>query len=240
MSRKPGAIQIILGLYVSTLFCWLIRKEAFLLLLSCWVYLVSWYLGAQEARYLMPAMPLVFIYAGLVIDALYCKLFKQHMAGKIISSLVAIPGTFIGVVYLQQEFTKIAYSGIGDSPEVKERQMATNLTYDLINHANNYFSPAEPVYEFFMREGRWFYKGNLLGNQFGPFGYSRMIDQSVYDNGQPGISPIKLEQTLKSNYSAVGFIIPNPPYLPYDQAEFDRHFELLYRNKEGAIYKFRP
>ena len=237
--RYAGIAFTITLFYLSTVFYWLVRKEATLLFLCSWVYLILWYLGAQESRYLMPALPLIFIYTSMVVNALYTSLFKQHVAGKLVSLFFAIPGIFIGFVYLQQDFTKISYSGVGNSPKAKELQMENDPVYDLISHANIYFTETEPVYEFFMRNGRWFYKGNLIGNQFGPTGYWRMVDQSVYDNGQPGLSPNKLQQTLKTNYAAVGFIIPNPPYLPYDQAAFDHYFELLYRNQEGSIYRMR-
>jgi hypothetical protein len=110
--------------------------------------------------------------------------------------------------------------------------------YDLFSHANEVFSPEETIYEFFLRDGRWVFRGTVTGTQFGPNGYEHLV-MAAFDPQTGNIDPARLQQVLQARYHADGFIIPLAPYTPYNTENFDRFFDLKYRNSIGAVYRFR-
>jgi len=232
--NSQGAFIQLAMLYGTTLLCWKISKPINCLLVFCWCYLVIWFFGAQDPRYLMPITPLILIYCGAIINTLWTDIFSLKI-GKILSYMITPVALVAFSFFVQQEFIKIYYSDIGSSPERKDAVMRQNPTYDLMSHANEVFDKNATVYEFFMRDGRWFFKGHLVGNQFGPHGYFRIMVKSGYqETGK--LSAEKLEKTLKELYDADGFILPNGNY---NREEFDNYFDLKYRNDLGAVYAFK-
>jgi len=237
IASYQGPFLVIAILYTSTLFCWLLNRAINSLLIFCWIYLALWFIGAQDSRYLMPIMPLVFVYCGFVLDALFSSFFCTR-TGKVLSGLLLTTVLIATAMFSQQLFYRVFYCWAGEPADLYENAMRQNKVYDLISHANEIFGPHATVYEFAMGDGRWFFKGTLAGNQFGPHSYSHIIAASTYDNSAI-MSPVKLESVLKERYNAEGFLIAPPPYMPYDANEFNTYFDLKYQNDIGFVYKFR-
>jgi hypothetical protein len=223
-------------LYVSTALAWLSRSSMNMLLLFCWIYGVLWFFGAQDGRYLMPIMPLVFIYSGSLLNTLYSSLFNNTL-GKTFSFCLALAGLIALAAFSQQRFLWLGNLLTPTPSTAYDLMLRNNPEYDLISHANEIFGERDTAFEFYMRDIRWFFKGTMAGNHYGPHGYERII--GITSPTGRGISPDILEKTLRDRYSASGFLIPHPPNPIYDEAEFDAHFTLRYRNTKGSIYTFK-
>lgn len=251
LSQQHAAILITM-LYASTALCWLASRTANTLLLFAWVGLVSWMFGSQDPRHLLPIEALVCIHAGAVLDGALSRLAallpgKQAFprlwkyTGMLLSgSLVLLALAYAGW-YVREEFVRIYYSLLAPG-EAQETNMRNLPVYDLVQHANEVFGENDTVYEFMNRDGRWFFHSHVVGAPYGPHGYWHIIDRSTNADGV-GISPQRLEENLRHDYGASGFVIPNTTpdegSLPYNQADFDRWFELVYRNRESSVYRFR-
>lgn len=239
---------IICLLYFVTFFSWLAPRKINYLLLFSWIYVISWVYGSQDPRHIQPIIPLVCIHSGylikIFIDKLYLllKKYSEKISGILATCFSCFCITivfFYSGFYVQQLLPRIYYEPL-EKTEANEMYLRGNPTYDLMEQANIIFNPNDTVYEFFNRDGRWFFKGNLVGNQYGANGYARILEEAVNDNGLPGYSPKNLQRVLEKKYGAVGFIFPNPDYFSYySKDEFDKFFILEYSNKLGAIYRFR-
>lgn len=244
--NAQGAFLVIVLLYAGTLLQGFAMRGINMLLLFAWVQLLSWWLASQDPRHLMSVMPLVFIQTASVVDGLLdgCGRLWARMRGPVVlrhlgtlGSVVAVSGVLgYGAVMAWEEFVKVFYIQLspGDGQETMQRG---NPMYDLFYVANREFSDRDTVYEFAMRDGRWLFKGHLVGTQFGPHGYWHVIQKAAKPDTE-GISAQRLEEVLRRDYGAVGFLIPLEGF-PYDIAEFDARFRLVYRNAIGSIYRFR-
>lgn len=231
-----GAFLTISVLYGSTILSSLTSRAQNSLLLFSWIFLASWVFGTQDPRHLMSIMPLVFVHAGCVLMAVYSRIVPEKMSS-VVQIIFFIPTFSYFAIFVQQQFVRVFYTNVGESVQSTDSLMRQNDVYDIISHANEIFDEKSTVHEFYFRDVRLFFKGTLTGNQYGPHGYARLINESAKPQG--GISPEKLEANLKQRYSAEGFIIPNPPNAPYNQEEFDAYFDLAYRNGAGSIYLFK-
>lgn len=234
--RYQGAFLIISMLYASTLFGWLMNRAVNTLLLFSWIYLSSWVYGTLDPRHLLPIMPLVMVYCGFVIHALISK-FTHTWPARIVTASVLLASLYYFSLGIQQQITRVYYTGVGLPIHAKDHMMRQNPTYDLISHANELLGDNAIVHEIGFRDGRWFFKGTLTGNQFGPHGYERIMNLAARPEG--GVSAEKLQQLLKSRYNAQGVIVPHPPHMLFDENEFNAYFELMYRNVAGSVYRFK-
>ena len=233
---QQGADIFVSLLFLLTPFSLWLTRRFNLLLLSCWIYTASWFLGTQDPRHLEPVMPLLLVYAAGVFERLFGS-FEKFWYWRIISALPSLTLAILLFVFVEQQFMRVFGSTIRD-PALNEEAMRRLPSYDIMTHANEIFGPDKTVFEFYMREARWFFHGNLVGNQFGPHGYTRTMAAAADEKGQ--LDPEKLEKILRERYNASGFIIPGVDYTQnYDPAVFDRVFLLRYRGKGGAIYQFR-
>lgn len=230
-----GIHYILFALYISTLGYRLAGKTANLLLPFAWIYLIAWFMGAQDPRYLMPIMPLVAIHFSMMVNGLLERIRTPALAKIAATGIMLIVLASLSS-QLQSLLSRGLFSGAAMSPAQTEIFLRQNPAYDLVSHANHLLPAHATVYEFFMREIRWFATVNLVGNQFGPHSYYRTIDNTVNDGTSGGMSPVKLEARLKEMYNADAFIIPPPPYIIYNQQQFDEYFTVLYRNQGGTLY----
>ena len=253
-----GPFFAICALYGATALCWFAGRQTFILLLFSWIYLVSWVFGSQDPRHILPITPLIYVYAGSAINGLISAIgvvaskllfLRTERAKKIIAlsfSIFLCVGALMFAAHdARNKSVSVFNSGIAPRPGVdpKKRRSYT-LEIDIIERANDLFKPDEVIYEFAMRDARWFYHGTMVGAPFGPHGYWRIITAAGRQTQGGGIDPKKLEDILKSRYGAVGFIIPNAVddpnmSLPYKNSEFEAQFDLLYRNEAGSIYRFK-
>lgn len=222
--------------YAATVMSFLSRNRVRFLLLFIWIYTALWFLGAQDARYLMPIMPLVLVYTGAILNGLLSSALSTK-PGKIASGFLTLAAALMLAGFIQTVMTWALYSQTRLPAAEYELIMRNNPEYDLVSHANEIFDEKQTAFEFYMRDIRWFFKGTMAGNHYGPHGYQRVTELTLGQNGK--IDPAILEKTFRQRYSASGFLIPHPPYPPYDEAEFDAHFDLRYRNAKGSIYTFK-
>lgn len=238
-----GPAWVIAMLYATTLAAPLASRGLLLLLIFSWTYLVSWFFGSQDPRHLQPVIPLVFIFTGHIFQQIALKLFSRKtglfssQSYSRLSLIAMIPLLFWSAFLVQQQTVRQFYYEMAPS-KVREKMLRSNPVYELFSEANSFFSTEETIYEFFLRDGRWFFRGNVVGTQFGPHGYENMVRATVNDGGK-GVSPAKLQSILVSRYGASGVIVPSEKFMPYDPAEFDKYFELKFRNDLGSIYRFR-
>lgn len=232
-----GAAWPLTILYGSTVFAFLADKRLRLLPIFTWIYLISWFLGSQDARHLEPVIPLLLVYAGHVAEQLCRKLLPTKFWTVAASLALPIPVVF-SLLFLQQQLARVFFFELAPGP-LRERSLRNDSpVYDLFSHANEVFSPEETIYEFFLRDGRWVFRGTVTGTQFGPNGYEHLV-MAAFDPQTGNIDPARLQQVLQARYHADGFIIPLAPYTPYNTENFDRFFDLKYRNSIGAVYRFR-
>lgn len=243
--RFQDTYLVIWMLYASTLLSWLMPRRLNILLIFCWIYFVSWLLGSQDPRHLMPALPLVFVYAGAVVERLYsmivgifgsansrAPLFCRFAGVVIAVALVLLPLAY-GLQRAREKFL-LMHGRLLETGAAQEVALRKNPVTDLFYAANNIFGANDTVFELGLRNGRWFFKGHVVGNQFGPRGYLRVI-MSVSDPGR-GMVPERFEKLLRDDYGAQGFIIANNNFW-YDRSEFDNYFDLMYRNSTGSVYR---
>lgn len=230
---QQGADIFIDLLFALTLFSPWLAKRFNLLLLACWIYTTSWFFGTQDPRHLEPVMPLLLVY----VAALFERLSRRIEHKRLWLTGTALPSAVLAIllcVFVEQQFMRVFSSTIRD-PILNEEAMRRLPSYDLMARANEIFKPDETIYEFYMRDARWFFKGNLVGNQFGPHGYAHIMAAASDQNGR--LAPEKLEKILRHRYNASGFMIPNDP--EFDTEKLNNYFDLKYRNNMGSIYRFR-
>ena len=232
-----GAAWPLAILYGTTLLAFLADKRLRLLPIFTWIYLVSWFFGSQDARHLEPVIPLLLVYAGHITEQLFRKLLPSKAWAIVAGLALPIPVVF-SLLYLQQQMARVFFFELAPSAQREKTLRNDSPVYDLFSHANEVFSPEETIYEFFLRDGRWVFRGTVTGTQFGLNGYEHLV-MAAYDPQAGGIDPARLQQVLQSRYHAAGFIIPLAPYTPYNTELFDRFFDLKYRNSIGAVYRFR-
>ena len=233
--RDQGAALIISILFVSTPFLFLVNSKLKILLVFAWSDLIFWFLSAHDVRFLMPIMPLVLIYAGFVLDAIFTALLPQSRMR--MHNLLFTGG--IGIllsISIQQQLIPIFYSWFGEPKDKIDQAMRINPLYDLISHTNEYIQKTDTVYQIYMGEGRWFFKGIYAGTEFGPNSYNHILTESSDNAGN--ILPEKLQHTLQDRYHAIGFLLPDF-YIQSNQVALDKQFILKYRNSYGAFYIFK-
>ncbi|HQQ62154.1 MAG TPA: hypothetical protein PLF22_01135 [Pseudomonadales bacterium] len=234
--HTQGVYIIFSLLYLSTALAGLSRSSMNMLLVFCWVYCTFWFFGAQDARYLMPIMPLVFIYIASLLDKFFSTVF-DNVFGRLVTTCLFTAALLALLAFTQERFLWLRNLQNPVESSAYDLMLRNNPEYDLVSHANEIFGARQTAFEFYMRDIRWFFKGTMAGNHYGPHGYERVI--SITSPAGHGIAPDILEKTLRQRYSASGFLIPHPPYPPYNEAEFDAHFNLRYRNAKGSIYTFK-
>jgi hypothetical protein len=253
-----GPFIMISMLYGATALCWFAGRNSLIFLPFIWIYLVSWVFGSQDPRHFLPIAPLIYLYTGSAINGLISAmgvgtgklLFLRNERAKQIIALSFSICLCVGALMFaahdaRNKSVSVFNSGIAPRPGVDpKRRRSYTLEIDIIERANDLFKPDEVIYEFTMRDARWFYNGTMVGAPFGPHGYWRIITAAGRQTPGGGIDPQKLEDILKSRYGAVGFVIPNAVddpsmSLPYKNSEFEAQFDLLYRNEAGSIYRFK-
>lgn len=240
--KEQNIAHILAAFYLALPLVAFAERRCQWLLIPCLLYLLFWSQSSSDPRYMMPLMPLMFIYIGSAVSGVFTATAPAWLYQRAWSRVTAISiGCLLSIAALsyslldtQQRLVKILYDG-PSSVLSHETLMKTNEEYELVQHANRLFTENDTVYEFFFRNIRWFFKGNMVGTQFGEHGYLRILDQAEYLT-KAGYSPEKLEHVLREKYHAVGFIIP---LFAHDKAEFDAYFSLEFRNGVGSIYRFK-
>lgn len=244
--RIQGVSTPLIVLWVSTALCWLVSRRTNWLLTFSWVWVIAWIFQSQDPRHFLPALPSILLHAAAVANNLLNRLKYLLFTDRRVwlARSTALAASLLLLFILYQGFLLVRYNTIqmystplAPSPE-HDKALHLYPTFDIFLHANKIFSKDETVYEFGNREGRWLFHGNLVGTLYGLHGYQRVANASVVE-GKLGIDPQKLQQVLETRYHAAGFIIPLPPYFPYDLAAFDAWFDLKYRNAESSVYRFR-
>lgn len=234
-------------MFISTIFSRALPSRTNILLITAWCWTISWVWGSQDPRHFLPAAPLVLIHFSALAHKVMSSAFKithkaLHTSNQwlciLLQSVLILPAVILAALTIREKIISIYYKPLIPTAESVAELRRNSPVYDTFMAANTLFSKKEIVYEFFNRDGYWFFIGKLAGTQFGPHGYWTIAQESTKP-GYSGMQPERLQHVLRRRYNAAGFIIPNPPFLPYNQAEFDTYFKLLYRNKECSIYRFK-
>jgi hypothetical protein len=233
---------VIAMLFISTAFAKWIGKGMNMLLCFAWIYLISWIWGSQDPRHLLPLFPAVLVYSGFVISKSYDLIIQrvtsppiQRYALNIVGAIAVFAVLIYAALPIRAKFIQIYYSNLVPG-ETQDQMLRANPQLEFIHHVNETFAEKETFYE--MGFGlRWFMKGNVVGNPFGPHSYWRLMDAAAHDNGR-GMSPVKLEKLLRERYGARGVIIASG-FMPGSTEEFDQRLNLRYRNTEGSIYTWK-
>lgn len=229
--------HVLVALYLSAALVCFSDKDARALLLFCFCFLCFWVFGTSDPRYLLPVIPLVFVYAGSVTSGI----LRRMENAPLLLGLAATLALMAGFVDIREKYKRVAHIPI-TTAAAHEQLLRENPTYDLISQANREFGVTGRVFEFYYRDGRFFSDNTLLGTQFGPHAYWRLLNEIRSDrDGVVHYDPKKLERVLETRYAADGFIIPQPSYFKnhYDPKEFEAVFTLVYQNSDGAIYRLR-
>jgi len=244
-------VVIFLGiLHINTIASLLVRSKANILLLFYWPYLVFWVWGSQDPRHFIPIIPLILVHFAGIMETVLSQPDRliRHTLGDTPSKAPAILLCILALSFAaydaRDKLYRVYYSSLHADSTADAKKRYYRPDYDLIMHAKEFFAPEETIYEFAMRDARWFYHGDMAGTNFGPHGYWKIITAAAYKDGRGGIDPERLQSILQERYQASGFVIPNQTddpgtSLPYQQAKFDAYFDLLYKNEMGAIYRFR-
>ncbi len=243
---QQHVFHVLLALYIATPLFLLASGAARYLPLFCFCYLLFWVMGSPDPRYFISVVPLALLFVVSVFSGVLDRVLQyvgvgsdRYVAARKTGSLLCCVATLLyAFFYVQQQFVHVLYQAV-DPAEARLDLLKNVPEYELIEKANETFGEHGRMFEFTFRNVRWFFKGTMLGTQFGEHGYFRVLAQVENDNA-PGYSPEKLDALLRSRYQADGFMIPNPPYFNYDQKAFDQYFDLVYRNVTGSIYRLKP
>jgi len=250
-----GPFFVLCLLYASAVLSLFIRARGRMLLLFCLVHTVSWIWGSQDPRHFIPVMPFVLVYTGSMLAEISRRLFcllAPAWAGKV---AVRYAGAFVSVLALvavfsyagakvRNEFVTLYYRNYVPGPK-NDKMMRNNPVFDLIYMANQMFGKDEAVFEFYWRDGRWFYQNrdNLYGSQFGREGYRQVMKRAMGDDGASGKKGLtQLQDALRKEYGAVGMLFPIQLLdrrFDFNETDLHEQCESIYQNTEGLICRFR-
>jgi hypothetical protein len=239
-------VCLVLGLlWVSTALSGLANRQASVFLLCAWVWVGSWIWGSQDPRHFLPALPLILLYTAIVLQGVLVWAASllpvlASKGGRVLVQVLCLPVLLASLglagMAVNQRVVEIFYGGPLTAGPEQDAFVARDPTCGIMLAANAAFSESETVYEFASRDGRWYFKGNMVGSPFGPHGYIEVINQGMDEHG---LNAPKLQTVLQRRYQAAGVILRNPPFLPYEQTEFDNFYQLVYRDQTHSLYRFR-
>ena len=195
-------------------------------------FLLLWFVSTQQVRYLMAAAPVMCLLAAAVLDR-YLNAFTK--SGKLRSTFVA---GLSGLVLLFG-FEHIAYAEMFDNWQRLPFDNAHRIAY--LNSRLPLFTtvstfsvlPPGKIYGLEMENMQYFANGRMIGDWFGPARYedfrlSRTSGESMYQHlNRLGVTYLAVD--LKNT---IHFELPT-------DASFNRHFQNIFTDGTGAIYKLR-
>jgi hypothetical protein len=139
-------------------------------------YGLFWFLTAQGARYLLPALPLLSLAAGAGLDRFCSRFLRRPAAGRLATVAIGIAMMSPGFVW--------ACNRIRERGPVPHNQpdrysyLAARLpAYPALKFLNDRLGSAYTVYGFGQESMAYFADGLFMGDHFGPARYSLIQDK---------------------------------------------------------------
>ena len=154
----------------------LLPKRGVVVMMLGLAYTIFWFFTAQEARYLLPALPLLSLACGAGLDAAGARIFHQPRARWIACAPLAIAMLAPGLIWAGSRIKEHGWPPRNQSE--RDQYLAQRLpAYPALKLMNDRLGSAYTVYAFDMESMAYFADGRFMGDHFGPGRYQLIQDK---------------------------------------------------------------
>jgi hypothetical protein len=138
-------------------------------------YGLFWFLTAQGARYLVPALPLLSLAAGAGLDS-FCSRFVHRPPARLATVVLGIAMMSPGLVWACNRIRE--HGPVPHNQQQRYSYLAARLpAYPALKFLNDRLGSAYTVYGFGQESMAYFADGLFMGDHFGPARYSLIQDK---------------------------------------------------------------
>lgn len=192
------------------------------------VYLVFWFFGSQETRYLVPVFPLISLglaagLARLLRAAPVRRLGPDALVAAVVFAAVAYPGWSFGI-------REARYLGplpvtLQERDRFLTQWLPTYPAYQFLNARNGQRYTLYAYEDKFMA---YFCDGTFMGDSVGPGRYSRI--KARFGDSRALYAELR---SLGADY----FLIPLPGDRPREDQFFRAHFRVIYNHPDAKVFE---